>query len=101
MMGAETMSGGTWDNLKPGSEEDIYTWWAGRIAKDDDIDLYGRRPPAALEKISRRVKKDFLFVDKARMLKDPMNDGIYYTDLCVKTDQLTESYYFEAGFHQD
>lgn len=93
MMGAETLSGG--------SEEDILTWWAIRITNDDDIELYGRRPPGNLEKISKRVKKDFLFVDKATKLIDPMNDKVYFTDLRIRLDQLTESYYFEAAFHQD
>jgi hypothetical protein len=101
MMGAETMSGGTGDNPKPGSEEDIYTWWAIRIAKDEDIEMCGRKPPSGnLEKLSRRIKREFLFADKATKLKDPMADNVYFTDLCVKEEDLIKSYYFESGFHQ-
>ena len=102
MMGAETMSGGTLDNLKPGSEEDIYTWWACRLAKDNEIEMRGRRPPSSnWEQLTARVKKDFLFIEKATKLKDPMNDNVYFTDLCVKQDALTMSYDLESAFHQD
>ena len=100
MMGAETISGGTWDNPGPGSEEQIYTWWAIRIANDDEIEMRGRRLPGDIEKIPKFIKKDFLFVDKATRLKDPMHDEVYYTDLCVNQDALEASYYLSYGFHQ-
>lgn len=102
MMGAETMSGGTWDNIKPGSEEDIYTWWACRIAKDNEIEMRGRRPPSAIwESLTARIKRDFLFMEKATKLKDPMNDNIYFIDLCVKQDAFIMSFDVESAFHQD
>ena len=102
MVGAETMSGGTLNDLiKPGSEEQIYQHWANRIAKDESIKLKGRRPPEkGSRELSKNVRKDYIFVDKAAKLRDPMDDNVYYTDLCVNQQDFTGNYWFEEGFHQ-
>jgi hypothetical protein len=102
MMGAETMSGGTWDNIKSGSEDDIYCWWAMRISDNDAIEMRGRRPPSRIwEQLTARVKKNYLFKEKATKLKDPMDDNVYFTDLCIKQDAFIVSYYMKSAFHQD
>ena len=40
-------------------------------------------------------------MEKATKLKDPMNDNIYFIDLCVKQDAFIMSFDVESAFHQD
>src|SRR5215831_2104298 len=97
MAGAETLSGGAWPNIQPGSPEEILNGWAIRIA-ESDIALYGRRPPSnLLERISSLDRKKFIFKDGATIFHHPANDTSYYCDLSVKQQEFEEHYDIQAG----
>lgn len=96
--GSEKLSGWSGNSIISGSPEDILHWWAGHISKE--VPVYGRRPPSSLlEELPARLVRSFIFSDEATKLRDPMNDSVYYTDLCVKSEALEAQYHFEAGFH--
>ena len=99
MAGAETLSGGTWPDIKSGSPEDILNWWAIKIA-DSNIPIYGRRPPAnQLERIPISDRKTFIFKEGATILHHPA-DTYSYCDLSIKQKEFEEYYDIQAGFYE-
>jgi len=100
---AESMSGWSGGRTAPGSPEDILNYMATFIGFCKKIAVCGKRVPSdAMERISWEDMRVSHFVDGATKLERTYNSSIYFTDLAVKSDDLTEltsTLHFQNGFY--